>query len=63
MLNDILVALGLLMVIEGFFPSLNPGKFRRTLHTISELENGVIRTVGLLSMAAGATLIYFVSHQ
>ena len=39
-------------------PALNPGGYRRTIQVISSMDNRVLRTWGLISMSAGAILIY-----
>jgi len=58
--SDLLSALALVLVIEGIMPSLNPGGTRRTMTAISRLEDRALRGVGLISMIAGALLLYFV---
>jgi uncharacterized protein YjeT (DUF2065 family) len=58
MWQTILLAFGLLLVIEGVLPALNPGGYRRTIQTISSMEDRVLRMWGLISMTAGAILIY-----
>ena len=59
MWQTFLLAFGLLLVIEGILPALNPGGYRRTIQTISGMDDRVLRTWGLISMSAGAVLIYF----
>ena len=58
MWQTFLLAFGLLLVIEGILPALNPGGYRRTIQTISGMDDRVLRTWGLISMSAGAVLIY-----
>ena len=58
MWQTFLLAFGLLLVIEGVLPALNPGGYRRTIQTISGMDDRVLRTWGLISMSAGAILIY-----
>jgi len=58
--GDLLSALALVLVIEGIMPFLNPGGTRRTMAAISGLEDRPLRLVGLISMVAGALLLYFV---
>ena len=43
---DLAAALGLLLVIEGILPFLNPGAVRRTLQQISATDDGVLRAAG-----------------
>lgn len=58
--SDLLSALALVLVIEGIMPFVNPRGTRRTMAAISGLEDRVLRLVGLISMLAGALLLYFV---
>lgn len=60
-MHDILVALALMMVIEGVWPFLSPGSFRRAL--VSALSGGErhLRWAGLASMLAGVGLLYLVN--
>ena len=58
MWQTFLLAFGLLLVIEGILPALNPGGYRRTIQSVSSLDERVLRTWGLISMTAGAVLIY-----
>ncbi|KPK54584.1 MAG: DUF2065 domain-containing protein [Gammaproteobacteria bacterium] len=58
--GDFLSALGLVLVIEGIMPFVNPAGTRRTMALISQLGDRPLRTIGLLSMAAGLVLLYIV---
>ena len=58
MWQTFLLAFGLLLVIEGVLPALNPGGYRRAIQTISSMDDRVLRTWGLISMSTGAVLIY-----
>lgn len=60
MLVPFLSAVGLMLVMEGIMPFLSPRSFRRTLAAVAQGDDRVLRTVGLLSMLAGAALLYFV---
>ena len=61
MLNSVWVALGLVLVIEGLMPALNPKAFKKTMSTIRELDEGSLRVMGLISMTIGAIVVYFLS--
>jgi hypothetical protein len=41
-------------------PFLNPGAMKRTLLQLAQLEERTLRVAGLVSMIAGALLLYFV---
>jgi uncharacterized protein YjeT (DUF2065 family) len=58
--NDLWAACALYLVLEGLVPFANPGGMKRALAQLSQLDERVLRAVGLLSMAAGALLLYFV---
>jgi uncharacterized protein YjeT (DUF2065 family) len=58
--NDLWAACALYLVLEGLMPFLNPGGMKRTLLQLAQLEERTLRTAGLVSMIAGALLLYFV---
>lgn len=53
------MALGLVLVIEGFFPFVSPAGWRRVFTQILQLRDGQIRFCALLSMLAGALVLLF----
>ena len=59
MWENILIAVALVMVIEGFMPAINPEVFRKTMLTVSSMSDKHLRIMGLTSMAIGAVLVYF----
>ena len=62
MWDSIWIAFGLVLVIEGLMPALNPKAFKQTMSTIRELDEGTLRAMGLISMSIGATVVYFLSQ-
>jgi uncharacterized protein YjeT (DUF2065 family) len=54
-----LLAIGLVLVIEGLLPALNPNGYREMMKTLAEKDSVFLRVWGLVSMTAGAALIYF----
>lgn len=58
--HDLLAALALLLVLEGIIPFVNPAALRKTLETIGKLNDGQLRTIGMISMAIGLLLLFFV---
>jgi len=60
MWQDLLTALALMLVIEGILPFLNPAGMRRTLLMVTQMDDSVLRWVGLSSMLLGLLLLYFV---
>ncbi|MFD2113373.1 DUF2065 domain-containing protein [Thiorhodococcus fuscus] len=60
-MHDILVALSLVLVIEGIWPFLSPGSFRRALALIAMEGERPLRRAGLVSMLVGLALLYWVN--
>jgi len=58
----ILMAIALVLVIEGLLPFLAPSVWRETFRRILQLSDGQIRFFGLSSMLAGLLLLYFTAH-
>ena len=57
---DLAAALGLLLVIEGILPFLNPGGIRRALERMSAMDDVTLRIAGAVSMLAGVVLLWLV---
>ena len=58
--SDLWAAFALYLVLEGLMPFANPGAMKRALAQLSQLDERTLRIVGLVSMVAGAVLLYFV---
>ena len=58
--NDLWAACALYLVLEGLMPFANPGGMKRALARLSQLDERALRIAGLLSMVAGAVLLYLV---
>jgi uncharacterized protein YjeT (DUF2065 family) len=52
-----LLALALMLVIEGVLPFLAPSVWRDTFRRITQLSDGQIRFVGLTSMLIGLLVL------
>jgi len=61
MWHDLLVALALVMVIEGILPFLNPNGMRNMMRMMSEMEDKALRMTGLISMLIGVATLYLVN--
>ena len=59
--HDLLVALALMLVIEGLLPFLNPRGARAAFEMISRMDDRALRTGGLVSMVIGVILLYLVN--
>ncbi len=56
-MNTLLVALGLMLVLEGLLPFIAPQAWRETFKRMIELKDGQLRFVGIVSILAGLLLI------
>jgi uncharacterized protein len=52
-----LMALALMLILEGVLPFLAPTLWRETFRKITQLSDGQIRFIGLSSMLAGLLLL------
>lgn len=60
-MRDLLVATALLLVIEGIWPFLSPGSFKRALVQVATEGDRALRVAGLASMVVGVGLLYWVN--
>ena len=60
MSSPLLIALALMLVLEGLLPFLAPATWRDTFRRLIELNNGQIRFIGLGSMLAGIVLLILI---
>ena len=60
MWNELAVALCLVLIIEGVIPFLAPGRWRQLAVTLAEVDDRVVRILGLASMLVGTGLLYLV---
>jgi uncharacterized protein len=58
MATTFLMALALMLVIEGLLPFLAPKLWRETFQRLMQLTDGQIRFFGLTSMIAGLILLF-----
>ncbi len=58
--RDLWAAFALYLVLEGLAPFANPAGMRRTLALLAKLDDRTLRIFGLVSMIAGALLLYAV---
>ncbi|HKK04353.1 MAG TPA: DUF2065 domain-containing protein [Gammaproteobacteria bacterium] len=61
MWQQLLIGLGLVLVIEGILPALNPRGFRQAMLMVAQLDERALRIFGVVSMAVGAVLIYWLT--
>jgi len=61
LLESLLIATGLMLIIEGVMPFIVPTMFRRSLNKMMGMSNESLRVIGLFSMCLGLTLLYWVN--
>jgi len=61
MWHDLLLALALLLVLEGLLPFLNPAGFKQAMLMISQMSDKQLRISGFVSMMLGVLLMYMVN--
>ena len=54
------VALALVFIIEGLLPFISPRRWREMLAVAHQMDDRVIRAIGLGSMLFGVVLLYVV---
>jgi uncharacterized protein YjeT (DUF2065 family) len=59
-LEHFLLALALMLIIEGLLPMASPERWRKLFEQFLRLENGQIRFFGLCSVGLGLILLLWV---
>ncbi|HEY3326951.1 MAG TPA: DUF2065 domain-containing protein [Novimethylophilus sp.] len=59
--NSLMLAFGLMLVLEGVLPLLAPASWRQTFRRMIELNDGQLRFIGLASMLGGLLIILMAS--
>ena len=54
-----LMAVALMLILEGVLPFLAPNLWRDTFRRITQMNDGQIRFVGLSSMLVGTLLLFW----
>lgn len=58
MWNDLLLALGLAMVLEGLMPALSPRGWRQAVEQIGRLPDRSVRHFGMVLIVVGALVFH-----
>ena len=61
MLEQLLIALALMLIIEGILPMASPIRWRKMFEQLLRLEDGQIRFFGLCSALVGLILLLCVA--
>lgn len=56
--GTLLLAIALMLIVEGLLPFLVPAAWRQAFRKLTEMSDGQIRFIGLSSMIAGLLLLY-----
>lgn len=51
-------AFALMLVLEGILPFLYPAKWREILRTVAANPDGLIRSIGIITMLSGVVILY-----
>ena len=60
MLEDLLVAMALVLILEGLLPALNPRGWRRAMEQLGALSDRAIRRFGVVMIVLGALLFHLI---
>ena len=55
-----LLALGLMLVLEGLLPMVAPTRWRRLFEQMLQLQDGQIRFFGVFMVLAGLVLVWWI---
>lgn len=58
--QKLILAVGLMLVIEGLLPFLAPMLWREAFRKLTEMSDGQIRFIGLTSMLSGLLLMFLI---
>lgn len=58
--KDFFTAMALVLVIEGLMPCLSPKSWREAVTSIAGMSDTQIRRFGIVSIIAGAILLYII---
>lgn len=62
MWQNLLLALALLLVIEGLLPFLNPAGFKQAMQMIAQMSEKRLRITGFFSMVVGVLMMYLINN-
>jgi uncharacterized protein YjeT (DUF2065 family) len=61
LLETLLLAVGLMLILEGLMPMIAPSQWRSLFEKLLTLEEGQIRFFGIFSVMSGLVLFWLVS--
>jgi uncharacterized protein YjeT (DUF2065 family) len=57
-MNDLVTALGLVLVIEGLLYALAPEQAKRMMATVFKTPSDNLRVIGMLALASGVAVVW-----
>jgi len=60
MWQELLVAFGLMLILEGIIPFLYPKRWQRMVESLAQMDARAMRLAGLVSMLIGLGLVMLV---
>ena len=61
MLDTLLMALGLMLILEGLLPMISPRLWRTLFEQMLQLQEGQIRFFGMLMVVLGLVVIWLLA--
>ncbi|WP_082431613.1 DUF2065 domain-containing protein [Limnohabitans sp. 63ED37-2] len=61
MLDTLLLALGLMLILEGLLPMISPRRWRGLFEQMLQLQEGQIRFFGMLMVLIGLVVVWFLA--
>ena len=60
MWQELLLAFGLMLILEGIMPFLYPRRWQKMVEMLAQMDPSSMRMAGLASMVMGLVIIYLV---
>jgi uncharacterized protein len=61
MWHELAVACCLMLVIEGIIPFISPGRWRKMLLMLDQIDDNTMRMIGFASMLTGTVLLLIIN--
>lgn len=61
MWHELAIAFCLMLVIEGIIPFISPGRWRKMLLVLDQIDDNTMRMIGLASMLTGTVLLLLIN--
>lgn len=59
---NLMAAFALMLVLEGVLPFIAPAVWREAFRKMTEMSDGQLRFIGLLSMMGGLLILFFAKN-